>query len=164
VAWTPQLNITCGRCGKPRGLKHVCVSSSKRKATVKAGWSFGQCPKCRKTITNPLAHTCRPKSDFKRRRGAASKQEAKEKRAQSASIAKVGRSRQHGPAKAKHDYQACTDKDCERPLCVAYKTGYKTGHFDGYEEGYATGWDRGYRAGYNRGFPDGIAACPRAHK
>lgn len=151
MAWTPQLNITCGRCGKPRGLRHVCVSSSKRKATVKAGWSFGQCPKCRKTITNPLDHTCRPKSDFRRRRSAAAKQEAKDKRAQGASIAKVGRSRQRGPAKAKHDYLTCSDGDCQRSLCVAFKTGYKTGHLDGYDQG----WDLGFAAG--------IAACPRTH-
>lgn len=156
MAWTPQLNITCGRCGKPRGLRHVCVSSSNRKATVKAGWSFGQCPSCHKTVSNPLAHTCRPKSDYKRRRTAHGKQEAKEKRAQAASIAKVRRSRQGGPAKAKHDYQRCTDEECQRPLCVAFRTGYQTGNRDGWDEGYEAGWDRGY--------PAGQAACPRSHE
>lgn len=156
MAWTPQLNITCGRCGKPRGLRHVCVSSRDRKATVKAGWSFGQCPKCRKRITNPLTHTCRPKSDFKRRRTAAARQEKADRRAQAASLAKVKRSRQGAPARPKHDYLACMDGDCERPLCVAFKTGYKTGHHDGYEQGYVLGYDTGFSAGQ--------AACPRPHK
>lgn len=164
MAWTPKLNIICGRCGKPRGLAHVCISSSKRKATVRAKWSFGQCPKCRKRVTNPLAHTCRPKSDFKRRRTAAGKQKRSGDKAQAASIAKIKRSRQPGGAKAKHDYQSCRDGDCKRSACVAFKTGYKAGHFDGYEQGYPIGWNRGERVGWNKGFPAGIAACPRNHE
>lgn len=151
MAWTPQLNITCGRCGKPRGLRHVCVSSRNRKAAVKASWSFGQCPKCRKRVTNPLTHTCRPKTDYKRRRAAASKQEAKDKRAQAASVAKVGRSRQRGPAKPKHDYTTCRDDDCQRTGCVAFRTGYHLGHLEGHDQG------------FDLGFAAGQASCPRAH-
>ncbi|MGH3205692.1 MAG: hypothetical protein ACRDP5_27110 [Streptosporangiaceae bacterium] len=151
MAWTPQLNITCGRCGKPRRLRHACVSPSRRKATIKAGWSFGQCPKCRKTITNPLAHDCRPKTGYKRRRRAAQTQEAKDKRAQAASTARVKRSRQRGPAKPKHDYTTCRDDDCHRTACVAFRTGYHLGHIDGHDQG------------FDLGFAAGQAACPREH-
>lgn len=146
MAWTPRLNITCGRCGKPRGLRHVCVSSRNRKATVKAGVSFGQCPKCKKRISNPLTHTCAPRSDYKRRRAAAEKQRRAGDRAQASSLAKVKRSRQPGRAKPKHDYQTCRDGDCQRSGCVAYKTGYKAGHQAGYEQGYSYGFDNGQAA------------------
>jgi len=141
MAWTPQLNVMCSRCGKPRGLTHVCFSNSKRKATAKPVLSFGKCGKCKKTVSNPLTHTCQPKSDFKKRRAAHEKQQKAAARKRQASA---------------HDYQACSDGNCPRPLCVAFKTGYRLGDQDGH--------DRGWQQGYDRGFPDGIAACPLAHK
>jgi hypothetical protein len=64
------------------------------------------------------------------------------------------------PRRPPHDYQACADTDCQRPVCVAFKQGYRDGHRDGYKQGFAQGW----RQGYAKGFPDGIAACPRPHK
>jgi len=63
------------------------------------------------------------------------------------------------PRRPPHDYQACTDKDCMRPVCVAFKEGYRTGHQDGYKQGFDQGWSQGYA----NGFPDGVAACPRNH-
>ena len=74
----PQLNVLCGRCGKPRGLFHECVSNSRRKQTLKPTVTFGKCPNCTKTITNPLTHVCAPKSDFKRRKKAHEKAAAGE--------------------------------------------------------------------------------------
>lgn len=137
MTWTPHLNVVCGRCGKPRGLTHVCVSNSRRQATVKPQFSFGKCPKCRKPQGNPLTHNCRPKSDFKRRRARHEKQQRAAARKQ----------RQ----KDRHDYQSCRDKDCQRSLCVAFRTGYKIGEVDGFDRG----WDTG--------FPAGQAACPLPH-
>jgi hypothetical protein len=144
VTWRPQLNMICGRCGKPRGLTHTCISrrSLSAKATIKPTVGWGKCPRCRKPQGNPLTHTCHPKSDFKRRQAAHDK----------AQRAKTRKKRQ----KNDHDYQACTDSNCPRALCVAFKTGYKTGHHDGYE----LGWQQGY----DRGIPDGIDACQRTHK
>ena len=141
MSWRPELNVTCGRCGKPRGvLGHVCVSgrSFSRKATLKPKVTFGTCPKCKKPQGNPLTHTCHPRSDFKRRQSAYAKAER----------AKARKKRQ----KTSHDYQACADNDCPRPLCVAFKTGYQTGNRDGYEHGWRVGYDAG------------IAACPRQHR
>jgi len=126
MSWTPQLNVVCGRCGKPRGLRHVCFSNSQRKATAKPQVSFGKCGVCGKPYGgNPLAHVCKPKSDFKRRKSEA---------------AKPGRAQ-------KHDYQACADKDCPKPLCVAFKTGRRLG----YQDGFGTGFDAG------------LASCPGPH-
>jgi len=156
MTWRPQLNVVCGRCGKPRGLSHVCVSNRTRKATIKPKVTFGTCPRCKKPQGNPLAHTCHPRSDFKRRNAARKKEQAKDKRAQAASIARVRRSRHRGHGKPKHDYQTCTDGDCPRSLCVAFKTGYQTGNRDGYEQG--------WRTGHDVGFAEGITACPRTHQ
>lgn len=130
----PELNMVCGRCGKPRGLiRHHCVSNSSRKATVKPALSFGTCPKCKKPVTSPLTHVCRPESDFKKRKAAAARREAapaRKKRQQSA-----------------HDYQACADRDCPRPLCVAFKTGEKIGY------------DRGFGDGFSSGLASGMASA-----
>jgi hypothetical protein len=155
MSWRPQLNAVCGRCGKPRGLIHECVSNSRRRQTITPQLSFGTCPRCRKPYGgNPLAHVCAPKSDFRKRKAAhdkAERDQARKKRQQQA-----------------HDYTACTDGDCKRALCVAYKTGWKggdeAGHDRGWEQGERAGYDRGFKEGYEKGFPEGIAACPRDHK
>jgi hypothetical protein len=146
MALRPQLNITCGRCGKPRGLTHVCFGNSRRKATLKPQFSFGKCPKCRKQTGNPLTHVCAPKSDFKRRKSAFARKQKAGARAEA---------RKNRQAE-KHDYQACPDQDCKRSLCVAFKTGWKLGDQDGFERG----WELGYGAGY----PDGQDACPLPHQ
>jgi len=142
MGWRPQLNVVCGRCGKPSGIiGHVCVSNSRRKQTLKPRLSFGTCQKCRKPYgANPALHVCAPRSDFKKRR----KQHEKEQRE------KARKSR------PKHDYTECSDAECKRPTCVAYKTGLQLGD----EAGYGRGWQQGY----DRGFPDGIDACPLDHK
>jgi len=134
----PQLRPVCGRCGKPReGIRHVCRSNSTRKAKVKLKFSFGTCPKCKKTVTSPFTHTCKPKSDFKKRKTAAAKRET----------ARAAKLRQA----AKHDYQACSDQDCPRPLCVAFKTGRKLGYQEGFDDGFSLGFDAG------------LASCPYPH-
>jgi len=71
VSLRPRLNARCGRCGKPReGLRHVCRSNSRRRATIKLAPALSTCPRCGKDYGNPLTHVCRPKSDFKSRRAA----------------------------------------------------------------------------------------------
>jgi hypothetical protein len=146
----PQLNVLCGRCGKPRGLFHECVSNSRRKQTLKPTVTFGKCPNCRKTITSPLTHVCTPRSDFKRRKKAHEKQQQAKQ---------PGKRRRDS-----HDYTECSDNDCPRSLCVAYKTGWKAGDEAGYDRGWQRGHEAGFKEGYDKGFPDGIAACPRPHK
>ena len=51
------------------------------------------------------------------------------------------------PRRPPHDYQSCADKDCQRPVCVAFKEGYREGYSDGYGAGFAAG----------------LASCPGPH-
>jgi hypothetical protein len=137
MGWRPQLNAVCGRCGKPRGLVHDCVSNSRRKPTVKPRLSFGTCPKCRKPYGgNPLAHACAPRSDFRKRKAEFDRQQREKAR----------------KSRPKHDYTECSDSECKRALCVAYKAGRELGD----TEGHARGWHQGHERG--------VADCPRDHK
>ena len=136
----PKLDVICNRCGKPRGLAHTCVSSRDRKMTVKAQVTIWTCGKCGKAA-NPLTHTCRPKSDFKKRKRAF-------ERRQKAAARKKRQAE-------KHDYQACTDKGCPRSLCVAFKTGWKGGYDAGCEDTWPVAFDRGWKEGYDKGYQDG---------
>lgn len=143
MSWRPQLNITCGRCGRPRGLVHDCVSGSRRKPAIKPALSYGTCPRCRKPYgANPLGHLCAPRSDFRKRKRAAERQQRN----------RAARKRQQQA----HDYTACADNSCKRALCTAYKTGWKAGDQAGY--------DRGWQHGHQAGFKQGTAACPPDHK
>lgn len=136
----PRLVVTCARCGKSRtGLRHDCVSNSSSRATVKPSISFGKCPKCKKTVGNPLTHVCAPKSDFKARKRKAAKRE-KAKQAE------------------QHPFESCRDSDCKRPQCVAYRTGWHEGHIQGFDEGYEAGYAAGAAAGYAAGFAAGSAS------
>ena len=212
----PRLNVICGRCGRRReGLRHVCRSNSRRRATPRLQPVLGGCSRCGKTYGgrngNPLTHVCRPRDgDFRRRktelrRKARNKARAKtradelarqreklqavrerERRRSREQIDRLKRAYQQrladerakarqphkAPPKSRprppHEYQSCTDKNCMRPVCVAFKEGYREGDRDGFRRGFDLGWRRGFdlgwRNGYDKGFPDGIAACPRAHK
>lgn len=68
--------VTCGRCGKPRGIRHTCVTkaTSRRRVTrtrFKPSVSLGKCPKCGKPLGNPLTHVCRVRTDWRKRATAA---------------------------------------------------------------------------------------------
>ena len=142
----PSLGITCGRCGKRReGIRHVCVSNSSRSATLKPSITFGKCPTCKKTITNPLTHHCKPKSDFKARKSKAAKRDKARERA------KARKKRQS----EQHPFESCRDDQCKRPTCLAYRTGF--------HEGEAVGFGAGFNAGHSEGFAEGLASCPGPH-
>ena len=122
--WPGRRNSTscAGAAGNRAACPHTCFSNSTRKATPKPAWSFGKCERCRKPVTNPLTHVCASsKGDFGRRRKAHEK-------AEKAAARKAAAKKRQASA---HDYRACTDKDCARPLCVAYKTGYQLGDREG---------------------------------
>jgi hypothetical protein len=125
--------------------------AARRAATPKLRLDFGKCDTCKKTIGNPLTHTCTPKSDFKSRKRTAEQQ------------AKAKGKRQPD----RHDYQDCKDDNCKRSACVAYKTGYRRGYDDGFDDGYGIGWANGHAAGkaegYEQGFAEGLASCPGPH-
>lgn len=168
----------CARCGKQYGgrngnpLTHVCsprdgdfrrrktaqvrkVQASAR-ATVRAAERDKQRAKIsavrERERQRSRAQVARLKASYEARLGA-----AKAKASQKAPQPKTTADK---PRKPPHEYQSCTNKDCQRPICLAFKEGYRDGHRDGYKQGFEQGWQQGYAKGY----PDGIAACPRAHK
>ncbi|KAB2390499.1 hypothetical protein, partial [Actinomadura montaniterrae] len=86
--------LNCGRCGKPRGLTHTCITrmDSKRKpGKTRLKPSMKITATCR-TCGKPrgLTHTCRIQTDFKKRKAAAAGRAA----------AAAGGERAAGPAAA----------------------------------------------------------------
>lgn len=106
--------------------------------TLKPQLSFGKCPTCKKAYGagGQMTHACAPKSDFGRRK----KKYEKEQR---------DKARKQRPT---HDYTECSDGECKRSACVAYKSGVQLGD--------QRGFDRGWELGHARGAAD----CPRDHK
>jgi hypothetical protein len=140
--------ITCGRCGKSRGLRHECVTSAARKArrrrTTFRPRITVTCGQCGKTRT--LRHMCVITSDFKERKAAAGrkakaartaarkrerrqaaaerKREAAARRRAAARERKAAaRTRPRRPRIPPHDYRTCTDPECEKYGCLAYRQG-----------------------------------------
>jgi len=136
--------LTCGTCGRGRGIRHVCVTSAtskRRKTRTKLR------PRIKVTCTTchrarGIRHTCAPKSDFKGRRrkqataerqrkrkavkarqAARRKQAAAERRARERARRTAAKTRSPRPRQPPHDYATCTDKDCMRHPCRAYRDG-----------------------------------------
>lgn len=138
--------LRCGRCGKPRGLTHTCVTSAtsrprRSRTTLRnpVGWTCGTCGKTR----GPL-HTCSQRTDFKaRRRKAATadrrrkrkataakraarrKQAAAERRARDRARKRAARKapRTRTRSGEAHEPGSCGDRDCQKYGCRAYWQG-----------------------------------------
>jgi hypothetical protein len=110
------------------------------------GWNLTgalRCGECGKRYTNPLAHTCAPRSDFKaRRRQAATaekrrkrkavrerqaarrKQAAADRRARDkARKAAAKKTRPSRPRGESHEPGTCGDRECQKYGCKAYWQG-----------------------------------------
>lgn len=164
----------CGRCGKSRGLHHLCTGRSKGRDRIRPVLSFA-CPSCGKHTANLLTHTCSPRSDFrkrkaaqkraeqaaerKRRRKAAAarkrarakerKRKAAERRRQLAADAAArrkasARARSHDGSR--HEYAACTDPYCPKFQCRVYREGLEAGRAEGHAAGFAEGYAEGMNA------------------
>jgi hypothetical protein len=126
--------IYCGKCGKRRGLAHVCmVRRAGGRTQVKAPRiTLATCPRCGREYANPFTHTCvRGTGDLKRRKAAAERAERKRKAEQLRQARRAERARRQatgGPSpSAQHRYQTCRDEDCQRRPCVAYRQGFEDG-------------------------------------
>jgi len=129
----------CGRCGKPRGLTHTCVTSATRKTkpgrtrlAPRAAVTCGTCGKPR-----GLAHTCTVRTDFKQRKaGEARRLAADRKRAKRAetaakrkAAAQAKRARAAAAAAAKRraaadrKRKAAADRAERRKRATALRTG-----------------------------------------
>lgn len=133
--------ILCGGCGKPRGLRHVCVRSFGRKTRAHklhspVEWECSTCHKRR-----GLRHTCSTGTDFKarKRKAATAERRAKRKRARQrqaerrrrAAAERRVRDRAPRPSSRKarprpgnsHEAGACGDRECPKYTCRAYFKG-----------------------------------------
>jgi hypothetical protein len=173
----------CSRCGKTYGgrngnpLTHVCRPRDgdfRRRKTEHR----------RKIRTAARARTRTAERDKQRARIAEVRErERRRSRAQVARLkasyerrlaaerAKAG-TQHKAPPKARprrppHEYQSCAARDCQRPVCVAFKEGYREGDRDGFKRGFGQGWEQGYAKGYadgyGAGFAAGLASCPGPH-
>jgi hypothetical protein len=103
----------------------------RRKARTQARRASVKCGTCGKRYTNPLSHTCAPKSDFRQRKREAAKARRKDaadrRRAAAAERRRKAKAKRSGPRRPSgrpaHDYHACSDGDCTRTACKAYVEG-----------------------------------------
>jgi len=123
--------VTCGRCGKPRGLLHTCVTRIGRRRGRTRIRLRATCGRCGKRTGNPLRHVCTTRTDFRRRRSAARRAGQRAKRKAAAQRRRErARARRKAPRpapKPRHDYQACRDMDCQRQACLAWREGVEAG-------------------------------------
>jgi hypothetical protein len=110
--------MKCGQCGKrySNPLTHVCYNprGSGPRLQVKPRVTV-DCPRCKKPVTNPLTHVCSVRTDFRKRAAEQKKKQAAERR------------RKARAEKPQHDYHSCTDGDCQRRACAAYREGFADG-------------------------------------
>ncbi len=128
----PRLAVTCGKCGKARGLRHTCT--------------------IRTDFKKRLRQKARAEKTAERRQRAAvarAKREALRKQLKTEAKAKKKR-----PRAAPHAPATCRLPDCERYGCVKYRNGFVDGHEDGYDEGFPDGYDEGIQ---NCPRPHGVA-------
>jgi hypothetical protein len=122
-----------------RTWRRKAVTPLRRKARTQARRPSVKCGTCGKRYTNPLAHTCAPKSDFRGRKRDAERQRKREaarkrrkaaadrRRAAAAARRAKAKAKRSGPRRAPgrqaHDYHVCRDGDCTRTACKAYVEG-----------------------------------------
>jgi hypothetical protein len=99
------------------------VRRAKRRVRRRARETFRNaaerwCPECQKRV-QPF-HTCVIKTDFKRRKTRQDRATAAQRRKARNAKGKTTRTR---PPREAHPYQSCTDMECPRPLCKAFKEG-----------------------------------------
>ena len=109
--------MKCGQCGKRYSspLTHVCYNPRGKgpRLQVKPRVTV-DCPRCKKPVTNPLTHVCKVRSDYRKRLAEHKRQQARAKRAAARAAA------------PQHDYH-CTDENCHRRMCLAYREGLADG-------------------------------------
>jgi len=124
--------VRCGRCGKPRGLRHTCVvrMDSRRKpgrirVAPKATVTCGTCGKPR-----GLTHTCTVRTDFKQRKTAAARRHTAERNRAKRKAAAAERRRKAAEAAsakrraaADRKRKAAADRAERRKTAAALRTG-----------------------------------------
>ncbi|MFG1850825.1 hypothetical protein ACGFJT_03210 [Actinomadura geliboluensis] len=154
----PRVTATCRTCGKPRGLNHTCRIATDFKKRKAAAARRAAADRKRQQAARRKAAAAARRQNTPSRPGAPSKP------AGTPTAAKPGT----GKTGAAHDYHTCTDNDCRRFACIAWKEAFAEGAIEGYRDGsrdgYREGSSDGYRRGWNVGYDAGLAACPRPHQ
>ena len=101
-------SVTCTDCGKQRGFVHACRPKSDFKARK------------RKQATSERQ---RKRKATRERQAARRRQAAAERRAREKARKDAARKCRPRPRQPQHDYATCTDRDCTRHPCVAYRQG-----------------------------------------
>ena len=136
--------LQCGRCGKPRGINHLCSPGRRRRGRTRlrnpVGWECARCGKPR-----GLSHSCGNAGDFKARRRKAATAERKRKRQamkdRQAARRKQAKAERRARSQARktaakrpgssprarsgesHEPGTCGNRDCPKYGCVAYWRG-----------------------------------------
>ena len=100
--------MTCTACGKARGIAHTCAPKSDFRARRRKQATAERRRKRKAAAARRAA----------RRRQAAAERRAREKARRAAAGKRAPRLRA-----PQHDYAACTDADCSRYPCQAYRQG-----------------------------------------
>lgn len=127
-------------------LKRAVQRKVTRPARKRIGLAASvKCRTCGRRYTNPLAHTCTVRTDFRRRKAAAGRAVKREaakarrraaadrRKAAAADRRRKAREKRSAPRSAprpQHDFRACQDDDCRRYACVGYKAGYADAEAD----------------------------------
>ncbi len=148
--------LTCGSCGKPRGLGvHACAGSRGKRDRLRLRAAF-TCGKCGKTARNPFTHTCTVRSDWakrrrrqerhrkaavqrqrRRERTEAARERRRKRAADAAARRKSAAARRRAEARARardrrpraspHNPRNCQEEGCTRYPCRLYQDGYDDG-------------------------------------
>ncbi len=139
--------LRCGTCGKPRGIRHACVTSAasrRRKTRTRLQLRVSAtCETCGKV--RGIRHACHPESDFRARkrkqaadgrrrkrkavtakRSARRKQAAAGRRAREKARKAAAKGRKPRPARPRgdsHEPGTCGDHNCPRFGCKSYWQG-----------------------------------------
>jgi len=111
----PKFQLRCSACGKPRGLRHTCVTRTDFRARKR------RAAQRRKTE----ARQAKRRAAADRRREAAKRRKAATAARRKAAKAKARTARPRAPG---HDPHTCSDPDCQRYGCLRYREGYEDGH------------------------------------
>ena len=115
----PRVTLTCTDCGKKRGLRHTCHPRSDFKARSRQQ-ATAERQRKRKAAR---ARQAAKRKATRERQAARRRQAAAERRAREKARRAAAKTRKPRPRQPQHDYATCTDKDCTRHPCLAYRQG-----------------------------------------
>lgn len=144
LAPSMSLGGKCPECGKRRGnpLTHTCTVTTDFKARKRAAERKAA------TAARKARADAKRKADAERRKAATKRRRAREAARRKAiadqrkAATAARRPAPARPARPAHDYRTCTDPECRRYACLAWKEAFQEGRTTGLDDG----WDIGYDA------------------